>query len=521
MSSLTPQGAWQSKKTDILAGFTVAMALVPEAVAFSFVAHVHPLIGLYAAIIVGFITAAFGGRPGMISAAAGSLAVVMADLVIEHGVEYLFAAVILMGVFQLIIGLMRWGKFIRMVPMPVVLGFVNGLAIVIFLAQLNQFKTPEGQWLQGEQLWMMIGVVGTTMALIYLIPRFTKAVPSALAAILIVSFVVVFFSLDTVQVGDLASIKGDLQTLFFGDPNEPQLNGLHIPAVPMTWETLWIILPYALILTIIGSSESLMTMILIDDITGTVGKGNKEMVALGSANVIAGAFGTMGGCALIGQSQINVDSGARGRLSGITAALGLLVIVLLASSYMEQVPVGALVGVMFVVVLATFDWATMNILRGMTKADAFVVLLVTFLTVAFDLAVAVVAGVIVSALVFAWQHAQNMTARIKWEEKPDGTRMKVYELHGPLFFASALNFTALFDVENAPDCVIADFRYSRVYDNSGAEAIDRLTEKYKKAGKKLVLRHLSPECVALLEKAKDMVEVNISEDPHYHVSRGE
>ena len=519
LNLLGPQADPHQTRRDILSGLTVAMALVPEAVAFAFVAGVNPLVGLYAAVIVGFITAAFGGRPGMISAAAGSLAVVMTGLVVQHGVEYLYAAVILMGVFQIIIGLMGWGKFIRMVPQPVMLGFVNGLAIVIFLAQLNQFKDADGHWLEGVQLWTMLGLVALTMAIIYILPRLVKALPAGLVAIIVVTVLVAVLGLDTVTVGDRAHVDGTLSVLFFGDPNDPQLNGFHLPNIPYTWDSLLIVLPYAIILTIVGTTESLLTMTLIDDLTGTRGQANRECKALGSANVLAGACSTMGGCALIGQSLINISSGGRGRLSGITASLGLLAIILVLSDYMEMVPVAALVGLMFVVVIATFDWSTLNILRGINKYDAFVVLLVTVLTVVFDLAVAVVAGVIVSALVFTWQHAQRIVMEVRDEDHGD-KKVRIYKPYGPLFFASAQNFIEQFRPEDDPDCVVIDFQHSRVYDHTGVEAIDRLTKKYKQLGKKLVLRHLSPECRELLTEAKDLVEVNISEDPHYHVSLG-
>jgi SulP family sulfate permease len=510
---------WERYKNDVLSGVTVSLALVPEAVAFSFVAGVNPLVGMFAAIIVGFITAAFGGRPGMISAAAGSLAVVMVSLVSEHGAEYLFAAVILMGVFQVIIGVMKWGRFIRMVPMPVMLGFVNGLAIIIFLAQLNQFKTPDGEWLSGDSLNIMLLLVVASMAIIYILPKFTKAIPSALASIIIITLAVIFLDINTVTVGDKAVVSGSLETLFFGDPNDPQLNGFHIPMVPFTWETLWIVLPYALILTIVGTTESLLTMTLIDDITQTRGQGNRECIALGCANVTSGMFSTMGGCALIGQSLINIRSGGMGRLSGITAAIMLLLIVLSLSPYIAQIPVAALIGLMFVVVIATFDWSSWNIMKGISKTDAAVMVLVTVLTVVFDLAVAVVAGVIVSALVFAWQHAQRVMVEAKVEEI-DGKTVKTYTVYGPLFFASAQNFIDMFDPENDPECVQIDFQYSRVYDHTGVEAIDKLTKRYKALGKKLVLKHLSPECRQLLHDARDLVEVNVSEDPHYHVSIG-
>ncbi|QBZ83568.1 Bicarbonate transporter BicA [Hydrogenovibrio crunogenus] len=514
---------WRKYKADTLSGITVSLALVPEAVAFAFVAGVHPLVGLYAAIIVGFITAVFGGRPGMISAAAGSLAVVMMHLVMEHGASYLFAAVIMMGVFQIFIGWMKWGRFIRMVPSPVMLGFVNGLALVILMAQFTQFTDSTGAWLSGDALMIMIGIIIATMAIIYLLPRLTKAVPSALAAIVLVTLAVIFFDMNAVTVGDRASVSGTLESLVFGDGNEGGFQGLSwLTALPegfFSLETLWIILPYALILTVIGSVESLLTMTLIDDITETRGQGNRECVALGAANCTAGAFGTMGGCALIGQSMINVNSGGTGRLSGISAALGLLVIVLIASTWIEMVPIGALVGLMFFVVIATFNWSSWNIMRGMSKMDAFVMVLVTVLTVIFDLAIAVIAGVIVSALVFAWQHAQKVMVETE-EMEIDGKKGKVYRVNGPLFFASSQNFIEMFSPKHDPECVQIDFQRSRVYDHTGVEAINNLTQKYKAEGKKVVLKHLSPECQALLKDAKDLVEVNVSEDPHYHVSLG-
>ena len=523
MSTASQSFDWHKYKADTLSGITVSLALVPEAVAFAFVAGVHPLVGLYAAIIVGFITAIFGGRPGMISAAAGSLAVVMMHLVMEHGAVYLFATVILMGVFQIFIGIMKWGRFIRMVPSSVMIGFVNGLALVILIAQFSQFKDSSGNWLEGEALYMMGAIIAVTMAIIYLLPRLTKAVPSTLAAIVLVSLAVVFFDINAVTVGDRASVSGTLESLVFGDGQEGGFLGLSwfttLPEDFFSLATLWIVLPYAIILTIIGSVESLLTMTLIDDITETRGQGNRECIALGAANCTAGTFGTMGGCALIGQSMININSGGTGRLSGITAAAGLLIIVLIASSLIEQVPIGALVGLMFFVVIATFNWSSWNIMRGMSKADGFVMVLVTLLTVIFDLAVAVITGVIVAALVFAWQSAQRIMLDSS-EEVVDGKTIKSYKVYGPLFFASAQNFLDSFDAKNDPECVHIDFQYSRVYDHTGVEAIDNLTQKYRAEGKKITLKHLSPECQTLLHSAQDLVEVNVSEDPHYHVSIG-
>ena len=494
-----------SFKDDILSGLTVALALVPEAIAFAFVAGVNPLVGLYAAFMVGLITASIGGRPGMISGATGALAVVMVDLVASHGVEYLFAAVVLMGFIQIMAGVLRLGKFIRIVPHPVMLGFVNGLAIVIFLAQLQNFQISgtggEAEWMSGQALWLLVGMIGLTMAIIHYLPRFTTAVPSSLVAIVVVSVVVILFNLDLRTVGDLASIAG-------GFPE------FHIPEVPFSLETLWVILPYSIILAAIGLIESLLTLSLIDEMTETRGRGNKECVGQGVANTVTGMFGGMGGCAMIGQSMINVNSGGRSRLSGITAAIFLLIFILFASSMIEMIPLAALTGVMFIVVIGTFEWSSFRIMGKIPRADAFVLILVSGVTVVTDLAIAVIVGVIVSALVFAWEHAKHINAKTYIDEK--GT--KVYELHGPLFFGSIHSFMALFDAKNDPDDVVVEFQHSRVGDHSGLEAIDTLAERYLNAGKTLHLRHLSPECRKLLHKAGNLVEVNVIEDPTYHVA---
>jgi len=492
-------------KNDILSGLTVALALVPEAVAFAFVAGVEPLVGLYAAFMVGLITACIGGRPGMISGATGALAVVMVALVADHGVEYLFAAVVLMGIIQITAGVLHLGKFIRMVPHPVMLGFVNGLAIVIFLAQLSSFQIPgadgDMQWMSGASLWVMLALIFLTMSIIHFLPRYTKAIPSSLAAIVVVSLIVIGLGLETKTVGDIASIAGGL-------PN------FHLPVVPLSMETLWIILPYSIILAAIGLIESLLTLTLIDELTDTRGRGNKECIGQGAANVATGLFGGMGGCAMIGQSMINVNSGGRGRLSGITAALALLAFILFASDLIEQIPIAALVGVMFIVVIGTFEWSSLRILGKVPRADAFILILVSAVTVATDLAIAVVVGVIVSALVFAWQHAKHINVKIMLNEMGG----KIYEVEGPLFFASVKNFGDLFDPKNDPDDVIVEFQKSRVYDHSAIEAIDALAERYLKIGKRLHLRHLSPECQKLLTKAGDLVEVNVIEDPRYFVA---
>lgn len=506
-----------SAKNDILSGLTVALALVPEAVAFAFVAGVEPLVGLYAAFMVGLITAVIGGRPGMISGATGALAVVMVALVADHGVEYLFATVVLMGLLQITAGALRLGKFIRMVPHPVMLGFVNGLAIVIFLAQLSQFGNPgeagwlagtfmensilDVSWLEGSQLYMLVGLVMMTMAIIHFLPRITTALPSSLVAIVVVTLLVLGLNLDTRVVGDVASIKGGLPSF-------------HIPMVPLSWETLTIIFPYSMILAAIGLIESLLTLRLVDEITETRGRGNKECIGQGVANTVTGFFGGMGGCAMIGQSMINVNSGGRGRLSGISAALFLLLFILAASSLIEQIPLAALIGVMFIVVIGTFEWSSFRVIRKVPRTDALVLILVSGVTVATDLAVAVVVGVIVSALVFAWDHAKH----IRVEAKEDHKGSTVYAVTGPLFFGSVTSFMEQFDPKDANDDVVVDFARSRVCDHSGLEAIDTLAERFLNSGKTLHLVHLSAECKKLLTKAGSLVEVNVIEDPQYFVA---
>lgn len=488
-------------KTEILAGLTVALALVPEAVAFAFVAGVEPLVGLYAAFLVGLITACIGGRPGMISGATGALAVVMVSLVAQHGVEYLFATVVLMGILQVLAGIFHLGKFIRIVPHPVMLGFVNGLAIVIFLAQLGQFKTAEGNWMMGTELYTMLGLIAATMLIIFALPKFTKAIPSPLAAIAAVSFAVIGFNLDTKTVGDLASIAGGLPTF-------------HIPMVDLNLETLQIIFPYAVILAAIGLIESLLTLTVVADMTETHGSAKKECIAQGTSNVVTGFFGGMGGCAMIGQSMINVSSGARHRLSGISAALFLLAFILFASGLIEQIPVAALVGVMFMVVIGTFEWASFKILRNVPKEDAFVLVLVTTVTVFTDLAIAVIVGVIVSALVYAWKAARHIHAPVSEGENGQ----KIYHIEGQLFFGSSATFKELFNPKTDPEDVVIDFAKCRVLDHSGIEAIDALAERYMRYNKQLHLKHLSADCKFLLTKASRFVEDNAAEDPEYGIA---
>ncbi|ALG89754.1 sulfate permease [Actibacterium sp. EMB200-NS6] len=504
---LTPAGV----KTEVLAGLTVALALVPEAVAFAFVAGVHPLVGLYAAFLVGLITALIGGRPGMISGATGALAVVMVSLVADHGVEYLFATVVLMGILQILAGIFRLGKFIRLVPHPVMLGFVNGLAIVIFLAQLTQFKVPGsaeasghgmsgGTWMTGWPLVTMLALVGATMAIIWVTPRLTRAIPAPLAGIGIVAALVILFGIDVPRVGDLASIEGGLPRF-------------HMPGVPLNLETLQIIFPYALILAAIGLIESLLTLNLVGEITGKRGGASQECVAQGTANVVTGFFGGMGGCAMIGQSMINVKSGGRMRLSGISAALFLLLFIVVASPLIEQIPLAALVGVMFMVVIGTFAWQSFKIMRKVPVADALVIVLVTITTVFYDLAIAVVVGVIVSALEYAWTNAKRIHA--KTYATPEGA--KVYQIQGPLFFGSAEGFAELFDPANDPSRVVIDFADSRVADQSALTAIEGVAAKYEAAGKQIQLRHLSRDCHQLLTKAGQLM-VDSDDDPDYQIA---
>ena len=492
--------------TDTLAGLTVSLALVPEAIAFAFVAGVAPLVGLYAAFIVGLVTAVLGGRPGMISGATGALAVVMVSLVMQHGVEYLFATVVLMGILQLIAGAMRWGKFIRMIPHPVMLGFVNGLAIVIGLAQLEQFKIigsdGEKVWMQGSLLYTTFGLIVLTMFLIWVTPRLTKFIPAPLLAIGMVTFVVIGFDIDVPRIGDLASMAGGLPSFA-------------IPMVPFTLETLSIIAPYALILAAIGLIESLLTLNLVGDMTEQRGGASQECLAQGTANLITGFFGGMGGCAMIGQSMINVKSGARTRLSGIMAALFLLSFILFASSAIEQIPIAALIGVMFMVVIGTFAWNSIRTLFKVPRSDALVVIVVTFVTVIEDLAIAVVVGVIMSALVYAWNAAKRIDAIRRPSIREQGAL--VYEIQGPLFFSSTAAFREMFDFAGDPKTVIIDFANSRVVDQSALQAIDDVAAKYSSLGKRVMLRHLSRDCHRLLAKSGQLI-IDSDDDPDYKIA---
>ena len=486
---------------EILSGLTVALALVPEAVAFAMMAGLSPLTGLYAAFVMGLVTSLLGGRPGMISGATGAVAVVIVTLAASHGVEYVFAAVVLAGIIQVLAGLLRLGKLIRLVPHPVIFGFVNGLAVVIFMAQLGQFQDAQGMWLQGTSLYLNLALVGATMAIIYGLPKLTRAVPSSLVAIIVIFGVVVGLGLDTKTVGDMASIEGGFPPF-------------HLPAVPWAWETLSIVFPYALIVAGVGLIESLLTLNIVDEITQTRGRGNKEAVAQGTANILSGLFSGMGGCAMIGQSLINISSGARARLSGITASLLLLVFIMVGSSLIEKLPMAALTGVMIMVALGTFEWASLRTFRKMPASDTFVMVVVTGITIILhNLALAVLVGVVISALVFAWDNAKRIRAR----KFTDDFGVKHYALYGPLFFGSVTAFHEKFDVVGDPSEVILDFAESRIVDMSAIDALNKLTERYEQAGKKLTLRHVSMDCQVLLQNAAAIIDVNVEEDPTYRV----
>ncbi|WBU90454.1 SulP family inorganic anion transporter [Cellulophaga omnivescoria] len=502
-------------KNEILAGLTVAMTMIPESLMFAILAGFSPLVGLYGAFIMGLVTAIFGGRPGLISGGAGATVVVLMALMNSHGLEYVFGAVALAGVIQMIIGFLKLGKFIRLVPQPVMFGFVNGLAIIIFMAQMDQFKIGVGDaavWLTGETLYTMLGLVLFTIAIIVFVPKFTKAVPASLIGIIVVFLVVYFFNIETKQVVDIIN-----QDTLPGEPLKSlsgTLPSFHIPAIPFTLEAFKIILPYGLIMAAVGLTEGLLTLNLVDEITGTKGNSNRECVAQGGANILNGFFGGMGGCPMIAQTLVNLSAGSRARLSGIIAALTILVIILFGAPVIELVPIAALVGVMVMVSVGTFEWASFKALRRMPKPDIFVMILVTLITVFLhNLALAVLIGVIISALVFAWESAKRIRAR----KHIDENGVKHYEIYGPLFFGSTTLFNEKFDVQDDPDEVIIDFKESRVTDMSGIEALNKITERYAKVGKKVHLRHLSKDCIRLLSNADDIIDVNVMEDPTYKV----
>jgi SulP family sulfate permease len=491
-------------KNEILAGLTVAMTMIPESLSFAILGGFPPLVGLYAAFIMGLVTAIFGGRPGLVSGGAGATVVVLIALMKSHGIDYVFAAVALAGVFQILIGVFKLGKFIRLVPQPVMYGFVNGLAVIIFMAQLEQFKTVVNghtAWLSGEPLIIMAGLVLLTIAIVVLLPKFTKAIPPSLVAIIVVFFVVLGFGIHTKMVKDIAAVSGGLPPF-------------HIPQVPFSCATLQTIFPYALIMAGVGLTEGLLTLNLVDEITATKGNGNRECIAQGSANILNGFFFGMGGCPMIAQTLVNLSAGARARLSGIVAALTILLIILIGAPVIERVPMAALTGVMIMVAIGTFEWLSFRIINKMPRQDIFVGVLVALITIwLHNLALAVLIGVIISALVFAWEIAKRIRAR----KYIDANGARHYEIYGPLFFGSVTAFNEKFDVLNDPPEVIIDFKDSRVADMSGIDALNKLTERYHKAGKKLHLKHLSADCRLLLQNADDVIEVNIMEDPTYVV----
>lgn len=492
-------------KTEVLAGLTVAMTMIPESLSFAILAGFPPLMGLYASFIMGLVTAIFGGRPGMISGGAGATVIVLIALMKSNGLEYVLAAVALAGVIQIVIGVFRLGKFIRLVPHPVMFGFVNGLAIIIFMSQLDQFKTVVNGdivWLSGTSLYIMAGLVALTIAIVVLLPKLTKAVPSSLVAIIVVFILVYFLGVDTKTVEDIASVSGGFPPF-------------HIPNIPLTWETLETIAPYSMIMAAVGLTEGLLTLNLVDEITETKGNGNRECVAQGSANILNGFFFGMGGCPMIAQTLVNLSAGSRARLSGIIAAFTILAIVLFGAPIIEQVPMAALVGVMIMVAIGTFEWVSLKIFNKVPKKDIFLVIIVALITVILhNLALAVLVGVILSALFFAWESAKRIRAR----KYIDENGIKHYEIYGPLFFASTTNFLEKFDVINDPEEIIIDFQDSRVADMSAIEALNNVTQRYSKIGKKVHLRHLSNDCRRLLKNADALIEVNILEDPTYKVA---
>lgn len=493
-------------KVEILAGLTVAMTIMPESLSFAILAGFPPLTGLYAVFIMCLVTSVLGGRPGLISGGAGATVVVLIALMQSHGIEYVFAAVALAGVVQILVGVFKFGKFIRLVPQPVMYGFVNGLAVIIFMAQIHQFKTVvngESVWLTGQPLLIMAGLVALTIAIVILFPKITKSVPPSLVAIIVVFIIVLGFGIETKTVSDIASVSGGFPPF-------------HIPNIPFNLNTLEIIAPYAFVMAGVGLTEGLLTLNLVDEITATRGNSNRECLAQGTANILNGFFTGMGGCPMIAQTLVNLSAGARARLSGIVAAITVLMIILYGSPIIGLLPMAALTGVMIMVAIGTFEWISFRIINKMPKQDIFVGILVAVITIwLHNLALAVLIGVIISALVFAWESAKRIRAR----KYIDENGVKHYEIYGPLFFGSVANFTDKFDPINDPDEVIIDFKESKVADMSGIGGLNKLTERYKKAGKKLHLRHLSDDCLQLLENAGDVIEVNIIEDPTYKVVR--
>lgn len=480
-------------KNEILAGLTVAMTMIPESLSFAILAGFSPLTGLYAAFIMGLVTAVLGGRPGMVSGGAGATVVVLIALMQSHGIEYVFAAVMLAGLLQILVGVFRLGKFIKLVPQPVMYGFVNGLAIIIFTAQLQQFKSASGEWLSGSPFYIMLGLVLLTIGIVFFFSKITKAIPASLVAIIIIFALVIGFGIHTKTVKDIAALSGGFPPF-------------HIPAISWSLETLKVIFPYSLVMAGVGLIETLLTLNLVDDITGTKGRSNKECIAQGSANILNGLFTGMGGCAMIAQTFVNLSAGSRARLSGIIAAITILMVILFGAPLIEKVPMAALVGVMMMVAIGTFEWTSLRIINKMPRHDVIIGILVAGITVwLHNLALAVLAGVVISALVFAWESAHSLQVK----SYIDAKGVRHYEINGPLFFGAITTFNASFNIDTDPEEIIIDFKNSRVTDMSAIQALDNLTERYKKAGKKLHLRHLSDDCVAKLTNAEGVIDVSI------------
>lgn len=490
-------------KNEILAGLTVAMTMIPESLSFAILAGFPPLVGLYAAFIMGFITSILGGRPGLISGGAGATVITLIALMKSHGIDYVFAAVALAGVIQILVGVFKFGKFIRLVPQPVMYGFVNGLAVVIFMSQVEQLKTGDG-WLSGSPLYIMLGLVALTIGVVIGFPKITKAVPASLVAIIVVFLVVLGFGIETKTVADIASVQGGFPPF-------------HVPNISLNVETLQIIFPYALIMAAVGLTEGLLTLNLVDEITGTRGNTNRECIAQGTANIANGFFFGMGGCPMIAQTLVNLSAGSRARLSGIIASITILIIILFGAPIIGMVPMAALVGVMAMVAIGTFEWASFRIINKMPKSDIITGVLVAIITIVLhNLALAVLIGVIISALLFAWESAK----RIRAKHYIDENGAKHYEIYGPLFFGSTALFIDKLDIANDPSEIIIDFKESRVSDMSAIEALNSITSKYHKAGKTVHLKHLSADCRQLLANAGAVIDVNIMEDPAYTVVSG-
>lgn len=491
-------------KNEILAGLTVTMTMIPESLSFAILAGLSPLTGLYAAFLMGIITAILGGRPGMVSGGAGATIIVMIALIARHGVEYLFAAVALGGMLQVLVGALKWGKFVRLIPQPVMYGFLNGLAIVIFMAQVSQFQiNVDGvkTWMTGTPLLMMSGLTLLTILIVYIFPKISKAIPASLVALIATTLIVYFGGIDTRKIIDIASVSGSLPSF-------------HIPGVPFNLDTLKIIFPYAIVMAVVGLIESLLTLNMTDELTGTKGNANQESIAQGTANIFNGFFGGMGGCAMVAQTLVNINAGARTRYSAIIGALGILAVILVGSALIEQIPLAALIGVMMLVAIKTFQWAFLKTLRKMPRADVFVgIIVAAIIVILYNLAIAVLVGVIISALVFAWENAKRI--RVRKSIGSDG--IKVYEVYGPLFFGSTTNFMDKFNPMKDPDHIIIDFKDSRVADMTAIDCLNKLTEKYRIQGKKVTLRFLSADSIRLLRKANTLIDVNIESQQNYKV----